>query len=176
MTDVRNPAQPDAAAATQDGETYFLIGEVAERTGLTQRTIRYYEELGLLPPPTRTQGDFRLFTARDLSRLEQITRLKKLLGFSLAEIKAMVEGDEQLDQLRSEYHATDDRAVRLDKLEQALQLTRSHLDLVERKLAQMLDLKAELIARIGRYEQKRLELSADLAETAGESTRREASR
>ncbi len=139
-----------AEPTTNDGP-YLLIGEVSARTGLTQRTIRYYEELGLLPPPTRTHGDFRLFSPRDVTRLGQVARMKKLLGFSLAEIREIVEGEEVREQLRSEYRATEDASVRLDKLEQALTLTRSQLELVDRKLAQIVELKMELESRIARY-------------------------
>ena len=75
-----NPSTPPRAP----GEQLLRIGDVALRTGLTQRTIRYYEELGLLPPATRTQGDFRLFGERDILRLEKIVRLRDLFGLSLA--------------------------------------------------------------------------------------------
>ena len=67
--------------------SYFQIGEAAERTSLTQRTLRYYEEKGLLKTPTRMDGGFRLYSDEDLDRLERIKELKDLLGFSLADIK-----------------------------------------------------------------------------------------
>jgi DNA-binding transcriptional MerR regulator len=143
---------------TRSDETYLLIGEVSEATGLTQRTIRYYEELGLLPPPSRTQGDYRLYSESDVSRLREIVRLKRLLGFTLSEIKEIVEGDEARSQLHSEYHATDNAATRLLKLDEARSVTIGQLAMVERKLDQMRDLRDDLIARLARYEQKRLEL------------------
>ena len=73
------------------GERYLQIGEVAEQLGLTPRTLRYYEEIGLLAPPSRMEGGFRLYSAADITRLENIVQLKRLLGFSLAEIKQVVE-------------------------------------------------------------------------------------
>ncbi len=60
------------------------IGEVAERTGLSLRTIRYYEEVGLAVPSARSQGGFRLYTEPDVERLELIKRMKPL-GFQLEE-------------------------------------------------------------------------------------------
>ena len=66
------------------------IGEVAERTGVTQRTLRFYEERGLLKPPSRMEGGFRLYSEEDVQRVEQIKGLQRLLGLSLAEIKEMV--------------------------------------------------------------------------------------
>lgn len=149
--------------AAPENERFFLIGEVAERTGLTQRTIRYYEELGLLSPPSRTQGDFRLFSEGDLARLAEISRLKHLLGFSLAEIKKIVEGEEVLGQLRTEYRETDDTERRLALLDDAMRLTESQLALVLAKMQQMKDLQFDLEARRTRYVQTRIELEQALS-------------
>jgi DNA-binding transcriptional MerR regulator len=143
-------------------ERFFRIGEAAERTGLTQRTIRYYEELGLLAPPVRTQGDFRLFSESDITRLNEISRLKQLLGFTLAEIKKIVDGEEVLVKLRSQYRATEDAAERLALLDDALRLTDAQLDLIEAKVSQMRELQVELKARRARYMEKRRELEQAL--------------
>jgi MerR family transcriptional regulator, repressor of the yfmOP operon len=155
------------------GETFLKIGEVADLTGLTQRAIRYYEEFGLLPSPTRTQGDYRLFSVVDIARLEEIVRLRSLLGFSLAEIKQMVESEEARSQLRAEYKATEDIRTRLLKLAEATGVTERQLALLERKLAQMMQLRNDLTARLARYEQKRLELEIMTFEmmTPGEGAR-----
>src|SRR3989337_4088463 len=84
-------------------EPCLRIGEVAERTGVTQRTLRFYEEKGLLKPPTRMEGGFRLYSEADIQRVEQIKRLRQLLGFTLAEIKEMVDAEEVKMQLRAQY-------------------------------------------------------------------------
>ena len=65
------------------------IGEVAERTGLSLRTIRYYEEVGLAVPSARSQGGFRLYTEPDVERLELIKRMKPL-GFQLEEMRDLL--------------------------------------------------------------------------------------
>lgn len=65
------------------------IGEVAERTGLSLRTIRYYEEVGLVVPSARSQGGFRLYTDPDVDRLELIKRMKPL-GFQLEEMRDLL--------------------------------------------------------------------------------------
>jgi len=127
------------------------IGELSEATGLTQRTIRYYEELGLLPPPERTQGDFRVYTEQDVRRLREIARLKELLGFSLAEIKQIVDADEARQQLRSEFDAAEDVSTRVEKLRELERLTAAQLAVLDRKMAQMAEMKAELEGRLGRY-------------------------
>ena len=66
------------------------IGEVAERTGLTPRTIRYYEEIGLLPgPAARRKGEHRAYDDSDVERLSELTRLRDLLNLSLEELKQL---------------------------------------------------------------------------------------
>lgn len=69
---------------------HVQIGEVAERTGLSLRTIRYYEEVGLVVPSARSQGGFRLYTEPDIERLLVIMRMKPL-GFQLEEMRELVE-------------------------------------------------------------------------------------
>lgn len=67
------------------GETTMHIGAVAERTGLSLRTLRHYDEVGLLTPSGRTDGGFRLYTEADVERLLLIRRMKPL-GFTLEEM------------------------------------------------------------------------------------------
>ena len=79
--------------------TTMHIGELAERTGLSNRTIRHYDEIGLLHPSGRTEGGFRLYTDTDLTRLLIIRRMKPL-GFTLeqmAELLAVVDALETAD-------------------------------------------------------------------------------
>lgn len=66
------------------------IGEVAERTGLSLRTLRHYDEIGLLRPSGRTDGGFRLYTDDDVRRLMVIRRMKPL-GFTLAEMQGAMQ-------------------------------------------------------------------------------------
>ena len=87
------------------GGAYLQIGEVAERTGVTQRTLRFYEEKGLLKPPARMDGGFRLYSEDDIRRIERIKRLRHALGVSLDEIREMVEAEEEKSQLRAEASA-----------------------------------------------------------------------
>lgn len=66
------------------------IGEVVELTGLSHRTIRYYEEMGLVTPAARTDGGFRLYDDADIARL-LLVRPMKPLGFSVEEMRALLE-------------------------------------------------------------------------------------
>ena len=70
----------------EEGGELARIGEVAERLGVSTRTIKYYEELGLVSPENRSPGGFRLYSAPDVERLERILRIKNM-GFSLAAIR-----------------------------------------------------------------------------------------
>ncbi len=89
------------------------IGEVADRTGLSLRTIRYYEEVGLVVPSARSQGGFRLYTDPDVDRLQVIKRMKPL-GFQLEEMRELLT---ILDGL-SAPEDDDDRDQHLDRLAQ----------------------------------------------------------
>ncbi|MET9860251.1 MerR family transcriptional regulator [Streptomyces smyrnaeus] len=71
-------------------ERQMQIGEVAERTGLSLRTIRHYEEVGLVIPSARSKGRFRLYTEADVERLMVIRRMKPL-DFSLEEMRDLLE-------------------------------------------------------------------------------------
>lgn len=71
---------------SQGSKELSQIGGVAERLGVSTRTIKYYEELGLVSPENRSPGGFRLYNASDIERLQRILRLKGM-GFSLAAIR-----------------------------------------------------------------------------------------
>ncbi|QNN54248.1 MerR family transcriptional regulator [Nocardioides mesophilus] len=92
---------------------HMQIGEVAERTQLSLRTIRYYEEVGLVPPSARTTGGFRLYTETDVARLMLIRRMKPL-DFTLEEMRAVLE---VLDRLELTELPGEERAGLLDRLE-----------------------------------------------------------
>jgi MerR family transcriptional regulator, copper efflux regulator len=72
------------------GNALMQIGEVAERTGLSLRTIRYYEEVGLVVPSARSQGGFRLYNDDDVDRLQVVRRMKPL-DFSLEQMRELLE-------------------------------------------------------------------------------------
>jgi MerR family copper efflux transcriptional regulator len=75
--------------ATENSTVTMHIGELAENTGLSLRTIRHYDEIGLLKASGRTEGGFRLYTQEDLSRLILIRRMKPL-GFALEEMMELL--------------------------------------------------------------------------------------
>ena len=96
------------------------IQEASELVGLTPRSIRYYEEMGLLRPSARSQGDYRLYDASDLERLRFIRGLRDDAGFSLAEIGRLLEDEGERRRAREAFDATDDPGARRAILEARL--------------------------------------------------------
>ena len=80
------------------------IGEVAVQARVSPRTLRYYEELGLLAPIGRSAGGARRYAEADVSRLRRIRELQELLGFDLSEIGVILRSEDQLADLRRQFH------------------------------------------------------------------------
>lgn len=113
------------------------IGELAERAGVTPRTIRYYEKLHLLGPSEREGTGFRYYGEAELARLEKIDSLKKL-GLSLDEIQGVID-----------LYFTD-AAGALQGKQKIVQMLEQHLRETERKIADLVAFRAELQANIAR--------------------------
>jgi DNA-binding transcriptional MerR regulator len=126
------------------------IGAVARDLGLTARAIRYYEECGLLRPAVRVKGADRLFDESDVQRLREIKRLREVIGFSLAEIRELLDTDDVRARLRTHFQGTSDPAERVRIIEAAIALAERRLAIVERKLAQVAAVRVEEHERLGR--------------------------
>lgn len=118
------------------------IGELAERTGLSLRTIRHYDDVGILPAASRTGGGFRVYTEADVERLLLIRRMKPL-GFTLEEMQALLDVTDGLD--------AETDAGRREQLRASLEAFRASA--VERRenLVQTLARADEFIERLNRY-------------------------
>jgi DNA-binding transcriptional MerR regulator len=136
------------------------IGEIAERTGVTPRTIRYYEELGLLPRSEREQGKHRVYTEADIERLREVTRLRDLLGLSLDELRSMIVAEAVRADARRRFHESESPAERRAALEQALPHLETQLSLVRRRLGELRELEADLVDRRKRVLRRLRELDA----------------
>ena len=126
------------APTPSDEPRLLRIQEVAAEVGLTARSIRYYEEIGLLEPAARSDGDYRLFDASDLERLRFIKSLRDDAGFSLAQVGQMLEDEVARARNRERLAHTTDPAERRLYLDEALAR-------VERQIA-LLDAKSDRIA------------------------------
>ncbi|MGZ4269084.1 MAG: MerR family transcriptional regulator [Solirubrobacteraceae bacterium] len=138
------------------------IGEVARRVGTTPRTIRYYEEIGLLGDGgEREAGQHRTYSERDVDRLRDALRLKDLLGLSLDELKAIMEREEARGALRAELHADDTpQRRRRQILEEGLTLVERQLELARARRDELAALEAELADRRRRIRTRLKELDA----------------
>jgi DNA-binding transcriptional MerR regulator len=126
---------PTTATATTDvtDAPLLRIQEVAAETGLTPRSIRYYEEVGLLEPAARSERAYRLYDASDLERLRFIKELRDEAGFSLAQIGQLLEDEATRERNRERFRATQDPTERRAILEHARDRVDRQIDTLEAK-------------------------------------------
>ena len=141
------------------------IQEVAAETGLTTRTIRYYEELGLLKPAARSEGSYRLFDPDDLERLRFIKGLRDDAGFSLAEIGQLLEDDLARVRNRSRFRSTTDTTERRAILDDALGRVDRQVATLRTKIDRLEAMIAEAHARRAHLENHIAELDAGVEPT-----------
>ena len=108
------------------------IGHVAGRLGLSLRTVRYYEEVGLVVPSGRTEGGFRLYTEDDIQRLALVRQLKPL-DFTLDELRTLLELRDRL----AEEDNPDVRATLADRLDAYAHMAAERCDQLRAQLAQV---------------------------------------
>ena len=124
------------------------IGDAARLVGTTPRTIRYYEEKGLLPvPEDRAAGKHRLYDEQDVERLRELLRIRNLLGVPLEELRELVAVDEERAAVRSELRRTDSPDERERLLRRADELAQRQLAAVDRRAAELDELRQEIRAR-----------------------------
>jgi DNA-binding transcriptional MerR regulator len=140
---------PSAAGTT------LRIGEVADRTGVTPRTIRYWEEIGLLGAGhERPEGKHRCYTEADVERISEIVRLRDLLGLSLEQLSQLLEAESARAQLRRELSKTESPAERRRLLEEVQHHISTQLDMVRKRLTELTQLAAELEGKQRLVEQR----------------------
>ena len=133
------------------------IGDVAREVGTTTRTIRYYEEIGLLEASgSRPSGAHREYTEADVERLREILRFKDQLGVSLEELRELMAAEDARRAIRAEFRRTEDPRRRKVLLDQALGHLDRQLELVRRRAAELAELQGFLeerrelvVARLG---------------------------
>jgi len=152
------PLNEQYSSMNIDERSSFTIEQVAAHTGLTKRTLRYYEELGLLPPTDRTEGNYRRYSEADIQRLEHIKKLRDLLGFSLADIREILDAEDERGQIKVAYQHETEAATKIAQLDRADELIRNQLHLIQLKLDGLEQMRAGLLARIERHQRRREEL------------------
>ena len=142
------------------------IGDVAKLAGTTPRTIRYYEELGLLPnTPERPSGGHRLYTAAEVERLREVIRLKQLLGVTLDELKDLLTAEEARAAVRAQLRRDDVQPERRrELLQEALGHIDRQLELVKHRAGELAKLEEELQATRKRVRGRLRELDGAFTE------------
>jgi DNA-binding transcriptional MerR regulator len=140
-----NPPQPQRATSSRASES-LRIGDVARLLGTTPRTIRYYEEFGLLPEaPARPSGQHRIYTEAEVDRIREVMRLKDLLGVSLEELKTLLTAEEARAEVRAQLRRDDvDPERRRELLAEALGHIDRQLALVRHRASELAKLEDEL--------------------------------
>jgi MerR family transcriptional regulator, repressor of the yfmOP operon len=148
-------------------EQGLRIGQVAEVTGTTPRTIRYYEEIGLLPvAPGRVPGSHRLYEPGDVERLQELLRLKELLGVSLEELRELVAAESARAALRREWRSgVEDPVRRREILDEALGHVDRQLELIRQRRDELVRLEGELTTQRRRLRARRRESGKELQGT-----------
>jgi DNA-binding transcriptional MerR regulator len=148
-------------ATTERAPMVLRIGEVAKLTGLTTRTLRYWEELGLIRPSGYRGRGERLYSQTDLARVTRIHDLQELLGFSLAEVRVVLDTEdiEVLDRVRSEYRwGGAGPEHRRQLLDEAIEANEKLLVRLDDTLARIGAFRDERAAKAVRLRQARREL------------------
>ncbi len=142
-----NPETQPAAG----GERLFGIGAAAERAGVSQRALRYYQQLGLITPQGRTPGGLRRYSQEDLARVARIRQLQTLLGLNLDEIALVLRSEDRMAEIRLAYHAEGTTcAERRDLVRESLALQQELRAAVEAKRLGIEGFLTDLDARIGK--------------------------
>jgi DNA-binding transcriptional MerR regulator len=148
--------EPQEAAAR-----LMRIQEAAAEVGLTTRSVRYYEELGLLRPAARSEGDYRLYDTTDVERLRFIKGLRDDAGFSLAEVAQLLEDEAARERGHVAYHATSDPAQRMRILRDRVARYDHQIAMLQTKIGRLDAMVHETEARRARSAAKIDELVAD---------------
>lgn len=123
-----------SAAATTDAGPLVAIGAAAATCGVSERALRYYQEIGLLTPSGRTPGGLRRYSQADLDRVARIRELQTLLGLNLDEVREVLDNEDRLASLRAEYRSeATDAARRRELIQEALQVRMSLRETVSAK-------------------------------------------
>jgi MerR family transcriptional regulator, repressor of the yfmOP operon len=135
-------------------EARYRIGEVAHAAGVSTRTLRYYEELGLVSPSGHSPGGARRYSDDDLARVRRIRELQQLVGFNLDEIRTIVTAEDRLQKLRTEFHSGRSPQRGGQLLAEAIEINDRLRDDMRSKLARLETFVADLDARAALYRRR----------------------
>jgi|SRR5271166_2260646 len=145
------PVVPADATSGASEEQLVGIGAAAQRAGVSQRALRYYQQIGLLTPRGCTPGGLRRYSEEDLARVARIRQLQTLLGLNLDEIALVLRGEDRMAEIRLAYHDEGTTcAERRELVRESLELQHALRTTVEAKRQGIEGFLADLDARIGK--------------------------
>ena len=143
------PSGPPGAGATADAQPRLRIGEAAAAAGVSTRTLRYYQELGLLSPTRTASGGARRYSDEDVSRVHRIRHLRDLVGLDLTEVGRVLAAEDRLAELRREWVEAPERQP--DVLREAVEINAEMQSIVRAKQQALRDFLAGLEERAEAY-------------------------
>lgn len=127
---------PRGIGDVAENKQAYTVEEVVRLLGVTARTLHYYEEVGLCEPAGRTAGGHRLYDEESLSKLRHILRLKDNMGYTLQEIKVIVDAEQELARLRDSYRNAPE-SERVQLLDTYIALLEDVVDHIDAKVARL---------------------------------------
>ncbi|WP_088189587.1 MerR family transcriptional regulator [Desulfosporosinus sp. FKA] len=122
----------------------YKIDQVALQCGLTKRTIRYYEEIGILPPPKRSEGGTRYYNEEHIELLKRIKYTKDALGLSLEELQHFIALSNLIESQKVSFKQTAERREQREKLLSIIDTLDEELNLIEQKILKIERVKKDL--------------------------------
>ncbi|HEX3842552.1 MAG TPA: MerR family transcriptional regulator [Acidimicrobiales bacterium] len=146
------------SAGAPNGAELMRIGMAAERAAVSPRTLRWYEEIGLLAPASHSSGGARRYSQQDIDRIVQIRELQSLLGFDLGEIRDILRCQDDLAGLRHEYISGADGARQREILLEATSINDKLRAVVAGKQSRLATMMDELVEKSVLYASRLREL------------------
>ncbi|GAC1640865.1 MAG: hypothetical protein NVS4B12_02630 [Ktedonobacteraceae bacterium] len=153
-TDEHASLAPQNEQLIPEEQPLYTIEQVATRTNMTKRTLRYYEEVGLLLPTERTEGNYRRYSEEDVQRLERIKELRDLLGFSLTDIRELMDAEEERDHIKAAYRQETEVSVKIAQLDRSDELIRRQLVLIDERITALEQMRTSLHIKLERHKTK----------------------
>jgi MerR family transcriptional regulator, repressor of the yfmOP operon len=154
-------AEKETGVGPAEPGTLYAIGEAAQRAGVSTRTLRYYQELGLLTPSGRSPGGNRRYSSADVARLLRILELRDVMGFDLERIGTILAAEDRLAELRDEVQRGISTERHRQIVKEAIALNARMQSQVHDKLSQLDGFLDELRSKAGRYREIAHELGID---------------
>ena len=170
--DAGTPANADDTVGAGGAEPTLRIGEVAKLCGVTTRTLRYWEEIGLVAPSEERHGTERVYASSEVDRAKRIRELQSIMGFSLAEIRVVLETEDVLDKLRHAYRAHARPELRRRLLTDAVEANDKLVARLDDTLERIKAFRDERVAKAARLRVKEAELDTEIAHRQTDETDR----